>query len=262
MRSDGEDNGDVQWAVIGNILSPSIMHISTIRSAMRPTWGNPFGLKFRSVGPNDKKKALEGSPWMVGRHAVGMQEYDETLKPSDVSFDQMEMWGRGNDGGRTFGRWRAGVVKLVDGVAAWSTRPQGRRPVTGDTTRRTEPSAKRQGASGRGTGDVTRCGRGAGMARRGVGGGGRGRGARRGLGRGRRAGGGGAGARRAARRGARPGARVRCPAPRDVLLKTDKEKSPDWFGLMGHSKLECSNPTRKNALGKLPYELELRAPED
>lgn len=31
---------------------------------------------------------------MVGRHAVGMQEYDETLKPSDVSFDRMEIWVR------------------------------------------------------------------------------------------------------------------------------------------------------------------------
>lgn len=69
---------------------------------------------------------------------------------------------------------------------------------------------------------------------------------------------------------------VEKPLHRGVLFKTDKEKSPDWFeirsekllyyyyscGLMGHSKLECSNPARKNALGKLPYELELRAPED
>jgi len=40
------------------------------------------------------KKALEGSPWMVGKHAVVLQECDEALKPSDVSFAKMELWVR------------------------------------------------------------------------------------------------------------------------------------------------------------------------
>ena len=31
---------------------------------------------------------------MVGRHAVILQAYDESLKPSDVSFDKMEIWVR------------------------------------------------------------------------------------------------------------------------------------------------------------------------
>jgi hypothetical protein len=39
----------------------------------------------------DKQRALEGSPWVVGCYAVILQEYDETLKPSDVSFSSMTM---------------------------------------------------------------------------------------------------------------------------------------------------------------------------
>lgn len=73
----------VKWAVIGKVLSPSTLHITTTKNAMKPAWGNPFGLKFRSVGDksenlfiaefgsvDDKQRALDGSPWMVGRHAV------------------------------------------------------------------------------------------------------------------------------------------------------------------------------------------------
>lgn len=66
------------------------------------------------------------------------------------------------------------------------------------------------------------------------------------------------------------------PLRRGVLLKTDKAKPPDWFdlqyeklpffchscGLMGHGDLECATPAQRNALGKLPYDIALRAPED
>jgi hypothetical protein len=61
-----------------------------ITSAMRLAWGNPFGLRLRSVGEKannlfitesgclaDKQKVLEGSPWVVGRYVVILQDYDE-----------------------------------------------------------------------------------------------------------------------------------------------------------------------------------------
>ena len=35
-----------KWALVGKILSPSPVHIDSVRSAMRPAWGNPVGLKF------------------------------------------------------------------------------------------------------------------------------------------------------------------------------------------------------------------------
>ena len=45
-----QDNEDsdlamVKHAVIGNVLSPNLLHLQTIMSAMRPAWGNPRGLR-------------------------------------------------------------------------------------------------------------------------------------------------------------------------------------------------------------------------
>jgi hypothetical protein len=42
--------------------------------------------------PVDRDRALEGSPWMDGKHAVILQMYDEHLKPTDICFDRMELW--------------------------------------------------------------------------------------------------------------------------------------------------------------------------
>ncbi|GJN21043.1 hypothetical protein PR202_gb08489 [Eleusine coracana subsp. coracana] len=104
---DVERSDEIEFGLIGKVLSPSTLHISTIMNAMKPAWGNPHGLKLRSVGERheslfiaefgcliDKMKALNGSPWMVGKHAVILREYDETLKPSDVNFANMDLWVR------------------------------------------------------------------------------------------------------------------------------------------------------------------------
>ncbi|RLM70087.1 uncharacterized protein C2845_PM17G09350 [Panicum miliaceum] len=106
FSDDDKEGKDVrEWALIGKVLSPLALHITTITNAMRPAWGNPYGFTLRSVGEKvenlfiagfgcqeDKLKALNGSPWMVGKHVVILQEYDETLKPSDICFSRMEMW--------------------------------------------------------------------------------------------------------------------------------------------------------------------------
>jgi hypothetical protein len=42
----------------------------------------------------DLERALGGSPWLVGKHAVILREYDESLKPSEIRFDRMEIWAR------------------------------------------------------------------------------------------------------------------------------------------------------------------------
>jgi hypothetical protein len=69
-----------KWALIGKVLSPSIFHISTIASALRPTWGNPRGLQLNPAGDNlfvaefgtkaDMDRVMDGPPWVVGKHAV------------------------------------------------------------------------------------------------------------------------------------------------------------------------------------------------
>jgi hypothetical protein len=101
----GDEGGSLEFALIGKVFSPSSLHISTITSDMRLAWGNSFGLRLWSVGERvdnlfiiefgsdvDKQRVFEGSPCVVGRYAVILQEYDESLKPSDVSFSSVTMW--------------------------------------------------------------------------------------------------------------------------------------------------------------------------
>jgi len=66
------------------------------------------------------------------------------------------------------------------------------------------------------------------------------------------------------------------PLGRGVMLKPDKNSKPEWFeiqfeklpfycfscGILGHTELDCPTPAPRNALGKLPYDLRLRAPEE
>jgi hypothetical protein len=81
MSDDEEDEDELQvFSVIGKVLSPIILNLETIMKAMRPAWGNPRGIRPRSVGENmfivdfmtlvDKDRDLDGTPWLVGRHAV------------------------------------------------------------------------------------------------------------------------------------------------------------------------------------------------
>lgn len=81
--------------------------MNTVRSRMKPAWGNPVGLKFLAIGKKgdnlfvaefgssvDMERPLAGMPWMVGRYAVILQNYDEKLSASEVIFYRLEMWVR------------------------------------------------------------------------------------------------------------------------------------------------------------------------
>jgi hypothetical protein len=66
------------------------------------------------------------------------------------------------------------------------------------------------------------------------------------------------------------------PLRRGVLLRMSRSEEPRWFaiqyerlpfycfgcGIMGHSEIECPNPVPRNDDGKLPYDVQLRAPEE
>lgn len=106
-EEEGDEAVPEEFALFGKVLSPTPVHSTTILNAMEPAWGNPFGLKIRSVGdrernlfmatfghPHDRDRALGGSPRMIGKYAVVLQVYDARLKPSDICFDKMEMWVR------------------------------------------------------------------------------------------------------------------------------------------------------------------------
>lgn len=91
-------------AIIGKVLSTNVLHIQTIMSVLRPAWGNPRGLDVMSVGENifmaefgskqDRDRILDGSPWTIGKKAGLLQQFDPSLRPSEVSFDKMAIWVR------------------------------------------------------------------------------------------------------------------------------------------------------------------------
>jgi hypothetical protein len=104
-KEDAEVLAPAEWVLVGKVLSPMPVHINTVRSAMKPAWGNPVGVKFQAIGEKganlfvvefgsarDMEKVLSGSPWMVGKYAVLLQEYDEKLSASDIIFDRLELW--------------------------------------------------------------------------------------------------------------------------------------------------------------------------
>lgn len=98
VLSDDEDASEgLGLSVIGKVL----LHLQTIMAAMKPAWGNPKGIHPRSAGETlfivdfmtkcDSEIALNGTPWMVGKHVVLLQKLNPTLKPC---FDKMDIWVR------------------------------------------------------------------------------------------------------------------------------------------------------------------------
>ncbi|KAK1647908.1 hypothetical protein QYE76_065713 [Lolium multiflorum] len=88
VLDDGADDVPVHspWALVGKVLSPNILHISTTAAALRPAWGNPRGLLLNPAGDNlfvaefgtkaDKDRVVDGPPWFVGKHAVLLKDFD------------------------------------------------------------------------------------------------------------------------------------------------------------------------------------------
>jgi hypothetical protein len=104
---DDEGNDDLgcpEWAIVGKVLVPNSYHISTIQAALRAAWGNPKGLEMRPMGRNsfmaafanedDKRRVTDGSPWTVGTHAVLLTDFIPSLKPSEYTFEKLDVWVR------------------------------------------------------------------------------------------------------------------------------------------------------------------------
>jgi hypothetical protein len=92
------------WMLVGKVLSPSTLHISTIAAVLRSAWGNPRGLLMNPAGVNlfvaefkskaDMDRVLDGPPWVVGKHGVLLQGFDVDLKPQDMIFNKLKVWVR------------------------------------------------------------------------------------------------------------------------------------------------------------------------
>lgn len=97
-----EDLATSDLAIIGKVLSSTVLNIQTIIAALRPAWGNPRGLEIKPARKNtfiaefgskqDFDRVLDGSPWYVGKKAVLVQKLDPNLRPSEVPFDKMSIW--------------------------------------------------------------------------------------------------------------------------------------------------------------------------
>jgi hypothetical protein len=118
-----EDETMTEWALVGKVISPGSLHQSTIFGALKPAWGNPVGLRIRSIGEKkdnlfvaefgckmDMERILASSPWNFGKYTVILREYDDKLKPSQIRFERMEIW-----------------VRLVDLPLGWMNQQRGAR---------------------------------------------------------------------------------------------------------------------------------------
>uniref|UniRef100_A0ACD6A198 Uncharacterized protein n=1 Tax=Avena sativa TaxID=4498 RepID=A0ACD6A198_AVESA len=106
ILDDGIDDIPVhsRWALVGKVLAPNTLHISTISTALRAAWGNPRGLLLNPAGDNrfvaefatkaDTDRVVDGPPWVVGKHAVLLKDFNIDLKPSDVVFNGLKIWAR------------------------------------------------------------------------------------------------------------------------------------------------------------------------
>jgi hypothetical protein len=105
VMDDGDAaDGRPEWAIMGKVLAPNPLSIDTIRAVLRPAWGNPKGMMVRSMGPNlflaeleseaDRDRIMKGGPWMVGKNAIIMKEFDPSIDPDDVVFDSLLVWAR------------------------------------------------------------------------------------------------------------------------------------------------------------------------
>lgn len=219
MSDEEEDEDEPKiFSVIGKVLSPSTLQLQTIMAAMKPAWGNPRGLRARMVENNifiadfmselDKERALDGTPWLVSRHAVLLKDLEKHLRPSDVRFESMHIW-----------------VRILDIPFKWMNKKKGWKiaGLVGKVNKL----------------DVDEFGNAAGKYLR-----------------------------------ARVEIPIDKPLKRYITLETSKgdefydlqyEKLPYFCfacGIIGHSELDCPNPSERDANGKWGYDNSIRAPEE
>ena len=101
ILDDRVEGRPAKWLLAGKVLHRNHLHIQTITNALRPAWGNPRGLQFRSAGVNvfvaefesqrDRDRVWSGSPWHISKNAVVLAEFDECMRPDEAQLDRMQI---------------------------------------------------------------------------------------------------------------------------------------------------------------------------
>lgn len=103
LDDEGDDDlSGPEWALVGKVLAPNVLHVNTITAVVRPAWGNPKGLVVRPMGDNlflaefrseaDKIRVAKGGPWCLNKHAILLKDFDARIKPEHIIFDRLTVW--------------------------------------------------------------------------------------------------------------------------------------------------------------------------
>ena len=123
---DRQDGAPANWLLAGKVLYRNLYHIHTIGNALRPAWGNPGGLQFRSTGANtyvaefeaqrDRDRVWAGSPWRINKNAVILAEFEDCMRPDEVSFDRLQVWARVLNLPYNLGdeAWSLPIARMID----------------------------------------------------------------------------------------------------------------------------------------------------
>ncbi|KAK1626466.1 hypothetical protein QYE76_000781 [Lolium multiflorum] len=83
------------------------MIIATLEKAMDRAWGLHGPAQFKDIGDNrfairfsregDLKHVKENGPWQFDFNTVLLKDYDGSVRPSDMTFDSLDVWSSVSD---------------------------------------------------------------------------------------------------------------------------------------------------------------------
>jgi hypothetical protein len=96
-----------RWALVGKVCSSRRLIIAALEKAMDRAWGLHGPVQFKDIGDNrfvvrfsregDWRHVKENGPWQFDFNAVLLKDYDGSVRPSDMTFDSLEVWARVSD---------------------------------------------------------------------------------------------------------------------------------------------------------------------
>lgn len=88
--------------LVGRIITEKAINREAFRSLMTNLWRVKDGIQFKEIQDNlwviefaemkDKKRILDGRPWLFDRHLVALEELDGSTIPSQMAFPKAAFW--------------------------------------------------------------------------------------------------------------------------------------------------------------------------